>query len=212
MSFSLAFSKGIWKMKTKNRAKSVFLLFFITFLSLFIIIAPQGKAEGAVNENQVELTGFLGPHYRLTASDFTIPLDQVKHMDLLALSKASDYDVLSQQTSTDGIKVIENDIVESPGTYKVEFGLVQDEQVKKDIIVTVYKDKEPSPGEPKPISKPTPHQTGNQPITTENKHSGKDMPVTGENSGPYAVFGILILLIAAAVYRWEKKGRKKNKE
>ncbi|GAB2025617.1 hypothetical protein OfM1_16890 [Lactovum odontotermitis] len=200
-------------MKTKNRTKSVFLLFFITFLSLFIIIAPQVKAEGAVNENQVELAGLLGPHYKLTASDFTIPLAQVKHMDLMALSKASDYDVLNQQTSTDGIKVIENDVVESPGAYKVEFGLVQDEQVKKEIMVTVYKDEEPSPGSPtKPIPKPISHQTGNQLITTENKHSGKDMPLTGENSGPYAAFGIVILVIAIVVYSWEKKGRKKNKE
>jgi LPXTG-motif cell wall-anchored protein len=194
-------------MTIKKRPKLNTLLVFVSFLSLFII--PQETVKAAVTEGQTEYVGYLGSRHILSASDFRIPLADVKKMDLVARSNASVHDTVAQQKSTDGIHIRKNEVVERPGEYDVQFGIDQDQTVTKDIRVVVY-DETQSPDTPK--SEPTPGPISYQPGNTGVKtpvSSLKQLPTTGETVSTYAgIIGILLLL-AALILRSLKK---KNKE
>ncbi|MDR2976068.1 MAG: LPXTG cell wall anchor domain-containing protein [Streptococcaceae bacterium] len=211
-------------MAKNKRFKSSFLLLPVLFLTLFT--TPQEKAKAAVTEDEVEFVGFLGPRHILSASDFRIPLAKVKSMDLVSQSNAVVHDVLAQEKSTDGIHVRKNDVEESPGVYDVEFGLDQDENVKKKIEVTVYDDIEsPEGSESAPIPSessehaPTPgpisYQPGDSsqdfPAATGTDSSGKRLPLTGEQISSIVVTaGILALFAAGLVLILRKKPKKNN--
>ncbi|GAB2028059.1 LPXTG cell wall anchor domain-containing protein [Lactovum odontotermitis] len=208
-------------MKIRNRRRSVFLLILITFLPLALF--SQENVKGDINEDSVRFIGVLGSHYRLSASDVKVPLTKIKQANILSLSKATAYDELNQ-TSCGGVKILKDEIVEKPGVYTVELGLDQDDQVTKDIKVTVYDDtvQTSSPSIP-PISSSGSNTSSSQnppgsssssateqPKTVKVIKSGVWLPLTGETTGLYAISGVIILLLLVLIilgtaYRKKKK-------
>lgn len=182
-----------------------------------------------MNDNAIEFAGFLGPHFILSASDFTISLAEIEQMDLLRQSHASVYDEVEQQTGVAGIEVLENDVLNKPGIYSVEFGLDQDVNVTKYIKVTVKDEPKtplppkPSPAPPKPNKPSNPVQPRNPdnprkpdparvlPINTGKNNANVPLPQTGEISRTNAVYAGLILLHLVLIIR-AIIAKKKNKE